>query len=313
MGMTGNVTLLSAILAMTATSAAQAAPDSVSRLAAVKSSFPARPEAAFAGKGFSVDSDGKFVKIGFAFTPSLQAAKVAIESCKEEFKDGIEFFVYPGLRRHYAEGGFVSVTVDLAAGTGATTTEVRSLALNFRHNDPVCIKAIRILDPSGAEFAIRSDNVGAAAHTAGSGFNKAIAAKFKSIGLELAIDQELTFQGDGDRWHFRFRSDGTYLLFGTTTDTRTAGRFTVLGNFEILRVLKKKIELRVRGRRIESQDPWDGWLCGVLCGEPRRAISVDEKISIERAVNGGFMIRNRTRRDRRTIPFSDVQVRTSNL
>lgn len=273
------------------------------------------PEGLFDGKSFEARPTAEFVKLQMAFDPPIAASKIALESCGGEFKDGVEFFIFPGNSKFYAEGGHSEIKATVDNPSDDKPGDIRSLAINFRHNSGICLKSLRFLDRSGQPIEIRSALSGIEPPPSLAKDADLRREKFSAAGLEVALDHELRVASDDGKWIFRFRSDGTFFVYGVTDEAKTAGRFTALGEYDILDVEgKNKIKLSLKGRRLVTADPWDGWLCGHPCGERELAARVSpvvDTVVVERLRKGGFMVRNRVTAKRRTLPFSDLQVRPS--
>lgn len=327
------------------------------------------------GGGVDIPVGAEFIKLGLSFDPPIGADKIVVTLCSGKFIDGVEFFTFPDFRRTYAEGGSLAVVARLK---GASSS-IRSLALNFRHNQGFCLKKISFFDSSGKSIAVETE---AALKVASSSQPKLLKAEseinenrdevkkqFNQSGLAEVLDQELTYRSESnsEKSIFRFRSDGTFFIFGPNYDDKTAGRFTALGKFQVERVAKNdsstksnsesklnssptieaqsktksksdlgavrmfnlkalsssakknmnKILIKLRGQRLVTPEPWDGFLCGALCGgrglaSANSVIDVNAIIAIEKT-NSGFFIRNRTDESKKSLPFSDIHVRASSL
>lgn len=252
-------------------------------------------------------ADANF-KISMAFDPPVHVAKVIVESCESDFRDGVDFAVAPGLFRAYAESGTKSVTAKFGS-----EIEVRSLAISFRHNQGVCLKSLRFFD--GAEKPIRVSVVPLRDSDLP---RERLKREFGQAGggLPEVLDQSLIARNEDENWIFRFRGDGTYFMYGRSEDVKTPGRFVSLGEFRVVGSgTKNKVKLALKGQRWKAAQPWDGWYCGSICGErePASPSKVEESLMIEILPGGTYMVRNRSVPTTRDLPFSDASVRISTL
>ena len=133
---------------------------------------------------------------------------------------------------------------------------------------------------------------------------------FASVGLGQVIDRELAVRVDTDKlWLFRFRSDGTFFIRGFDDDMRIASALSAIGSYRILKIKKNSVELALNGIRAATPEPWDGALCPLDCGiaVDKRDVVVHDTVEIEATKTGSVMVRNRSPRSRRTLPFSDLK------
>lgn len=138
--------------------------------------------------------------------------------------------------------------------------------------------------------------------------------RIASSSLASMLDLELSARVDEkDVWLFRFRSDGTFFIRGFGEDMTEARAFSALGSYRIEKQTKKGARLRLYGVRVPTANAWDGVLCPFECGGAvdRRDVSIDEVVELEEAKGGAIMVRNRTARAKRTLPFSDLKSQNS--
>lgn len=274
------------------------------------------PEVLFQGGSFSIQTEGQFVKLGMVFNPPIFASKIVLESCANAFNDGVEFSISPNFRRIYAEGGARLIPIDIVGteevGGHKGLTEIRTLAVNFRGNQKLCINRLSFLNEFGSSINIKTEveRAGVADKTQVDNSEK-----FLSAGLGRVLDQELNQKNENERSIFRFRSDGSYFIFGKNDDSKSAGRYTAIGDYQIVNQKDKKITLQLNGHRLVTAEPWDGVLSEKHHGDQNLANSksikaIADVIQIERT-NGGYMIRNRENKENRVLPFSDIFVRLS--
>ena len=143
-----------------------------------------------------------------------------------------------------------------------------------------------------------------------------VAKTFSDNQLKELLDHELVTREESDNWHFRFRSDSTFFVYGNNDEQLgVAGHLNGLGRFEVLGAQPKKIKIRLQGYKLEAAFLWDGSVCGPGCGEtlPQKIKPIDETIVLERLPNGVFMVRNRNTQAKRTLLFSDLKSKVSSL
>ena len=116
--------------------------------------------------------------------------------------------------------------------------------------------------------------------------------------MDLSLSQQ---------WHI--------FIYGLNDESTGGGRFSALGEFEIERVTKSTVRMKLIGERLITSGPWDGWYCGRKCGERELAglRSITEFVEFERLKTGGYIVRNRSEQKMRALPFSDMYVRLSTL
>lgn len=202
-------------------------------------------------------------------------------------------------------------TIELKAKPTAQTIELlpplKGKRFVFKAITKVQLAELRFGSGSGAEaqFSIpTSDNTE----------NEATDA-FAKADLSGVLDRELTTRGETRPWHFRFRSNSSFFVYGYNESDTRRGQVSGLGHFEIVETSEKKIKLRLKGTRIETGGLWDGWICGAACGESalRTTRPIDEMVVIERIAGGYYMIRNRTPSLKRALLFGDLKSKVSTL
>jgi hypothetical protein len=144
---------------------------------------------------------------------------------------------------------------------------------------------------------------------------KKLSEAYAESDLTTVLDRELTTRDDANNWHFRFRSDSTFFIYGYNDGENRRGQINGLGRYEILHVEPKKLKLKLRGIRIEAANLWDGLICGPPCGEPDSKMSraIDETIVVEKFPSGIFMVRNRNAQNNRSLLFTDLKTKVSTL
>ena len=137
---------------------------------------------------------------------------------------------------------------------------------------------------------------------------------FKGSGVEKVLEHELETHDEKDNWLFRFRSDGTFFVYGFDDGSRGARKFSGLGTYKVLSTEKNKIELELAGTRRATATAWDGYVCELACNEPegRDLARIGDIVVIEKA-GTTYMVRNRTIPKKRTLPFSDMRTKISTL
>lgn len=138
---------------------------------------------------------------------------------------------------------------------------------------------------------------------------------FMDADVSEALDHELTTRNEAHNWHFRFRSDSSFFVYGYNEGENRRGQVGGLGRFEVLQVSPKKLKLKLRGIRFDTAQLWDGVLCGPPCGEPDAPTNhtIDETIVVERWPAGVFMVRNRNPLNNRSLLFTDLKSKVSSL
>ncbi len=268
-----------------------------------------------------------FAKLAFAFDKPVRLSAVQIEACSGSFSDGIDLFLHPGARKAYAEGGDTKAV----ARFQPVSTDVQSLALNFRHNDPVCVKNFKLLDEKGAVISLIEASEPASAKQGRGldvapnipknpkvdiGISQDVRAKLEANGLAILLDRELNQPDESGGWTFRFREDGSYFLFGHGNQSKEGSRFSSLGEYEIQNARNGRADLVLTGVRIASAMPWGGWICGKFCGDKKRenATRVRDVLVIEKISETAFKLRNRRKAaDRAGLPSINLRVRSSTL
>lgn len=80
------------------------------------------------------------VKLSVVFERPLAVRRVQLESCSNEWSDGIEVFSFPGLGRSFVEGGKKLLDVPISTGR-----PVESIAMTFGRSQMLCLKSLRFL------------------------------------------------------------------------------------------------------------------------------------------------------------------------
>lgn len=296
------------------------------RFISFSSSTSAPPAVLLKGGSIETDGDARFAKLSVVLENPVTLTKVRIESCGKDFADGVEFHFAPGYRSSFSEGGHKHVE----GMVRDPSVPVRAFSIVFRHNDAMCLKALTATGASGGPVdwglptTVRSD-------AAKSKFARAteivaplvpfsrqvnpIWKAFAEHGLVAGLDRELKTRDEEDPWSLRLRSDGTYYVQGKTDDPKMASSFTSSGSFEIIKRENKRITLRLQGSRFATPQGWDGLACPFACGERelRTGLDVVDEVELEKLPGAVFMLRNRTPRKARALPFSDLRMSVSTL
>ena len=137
---------------------------------------------------------------------------------------------------------------------------------------------------------------------------------FTASGVEKVLEHELATHAEKDNWLFRFRSDGTFFVYGFDDGSRGARKFSGLGTYQVLSAEKNKIKLSLSGTRRGTAAAWDGYVCELACNEPegRDLARITDAVLIEKT-GTAYMVRNRTAPQKRTLPFSDMRTKISTL
>ena len=145
--------------------------------------------------------------------------------------------------------------------------------------------------------------------------NSKLVHSFQASGVKEVLDHELTSRGDGKAWHFRFRGDSSFFVYGYNEGEDKAGFINGLGRFVIEQVEPNKITVHLRGSFVEAAGLWDGWICGAACGEreSKTLKPLDETIVLEKLPAGFFMVRNRSAKTKRALQFTDLKSKVSSL
>ena len=145
--------------------------------------------------------------------------------------------------------------------------------------------------------------------------NSKLTHAFENASVKEALDHELTTRGDAKSWHFRFRGDSSFFVYGFNDGEDKAGYINGVGRFVVEEVGPKKITLHLHGIFVEAAGLWDGWICGAACGEreSKSARPIDETIVLEKLPAGFFMVRNRSARTKRALLFTDLKSKVSSL
>ena len=145
--------------------------------------------------------------------------------------------------------------------------------------------------------------------------NSKLVHSFQAAGVQDTLDHELTSRGDGKSWHFRFRGDSSFFIYGYNEGEDKAGFINGLGRFSIEQVDPNKITIHLRGSFVEAGFLWDGWICGAACGEreSKTLKALDETIVLEKLSVGFFMVRNRSAKTKRALQFTDLKSKVSSL
>jgi hypothetical protein len=144
---------------------------------------------------------------------------------------------------------------------------------------------------------------------------------FAKAGGFTILDRELVSADDEDDWIFRLRADGTFFVKGVGDEARKARVFQGHGTYRVEPLEKGKITLTLKGLKASSSQPLDLDPCHLACVVELSAAapsgpSTEEVImdTIEIVKDkAGFIVRNRTKRGDRTLPFGDLRVRLSSL
>lgn len=99
----------------------------------------------------------QFAKLILVFSKDVSLSKIEVETCSSEamgkskrvaeFKDGAEFFFFPGWRQSFVEGG-----KSVLAATVPDEMPVRTVSINFRYNEQFCLSGLRIFSPTGQQL-----------------------------------------------------------------------------------------------------------------------------------------------------------------
>lgn len=107
-------------------------------------------------KKLEIVDDAEFVVISLIFEKPVSFARMQIESCGGEFKDGINVYTQPSWQTQYIEGGKEVLRIE----STPQANPVHVVSINFRHNKKICLQAIRFWDESGTElFPLVSDSL----------------------------------------------------------------------------------------------------------------------------------------------------------
>lgn len=272
----------------------------------------------------------------------MEIKKVEIESCEAEFRDGVDFYFFPGWLNGYAEGGRKTAVAALPEAK-----LLRTLTIIFRHNDALCVKALRVTAANGKVQSLvflgseranapakevlfnggqASRSVSAvpppqgalrSAETAVDALSPAarVATAFNDKEYRAILDRELFFNDDGKHWLFRLRSDGSFFMRGHHDVYTEAQAFSAIGRFAVERSKAGAVVLRIVGRRFTTPQPWDGSVCPQDCEESGEPLGtyVNEEISIRDLGKGQIQINNWNAPGKRSLPFSGVKVRRTSL
>jgi hypothetical protein len=282
------------------------------------------PSATLEGRDVKTRDDAEFTKLGFVFAKPISFAKIKVEACQGEFKDGIDFYMYPGWRSSFSEGGKPKIISPAIAGQ-----PIESVALVFRHNRNVCVKSIGIEDEKGVAVPLVSTLVKSVEEIAkGSDGSEKMRRAFAGPGLIDVIDRELSTKNERENWLFRFRSDGTYFVRGFDDDYDKARAFSSIGTYDVKSSVQHKITLQLNGWRVSTPQAWDGIICPMMCGKSMKtgstetnakvdaktsATPVSDEVVVESLKGEVFMMRNRTSASKRSLPFADLRVKLSTL
>lgn len=141
--------------------------------------------------------------------------------------------------------------------------------------------------------------------------------EFSKSGLDEVLDRELVSvdsETDGDEnggWIFRFRADGGFYIRGLSDDERTSRTFYANGFFGLISSTKDSLKLRASGVRRTSVLAPDAEACEAACGavDTAQGTMFTELIELERSAKGTIMVRNRTPKRAKVLPFRDLRVR----
>ena len=92
------------------------------------------------------------VKLVIAFDRPTEAAKIAIDSCSGDFKDGTEFQYWPSQGRSFVEGGRKSIVTTIPRDGDPMTT----LSINFGYEADLCLKNLRFLSADDKAVNVRA-------------------------------------------------------------------------------------------------------------------------------------------------------------
>lgn len=139
--------------------------------------------------------------------------------------------------------------------------------------------------------------------------------EFGGAGVIPILDSEVRSVKSDEPWIFRFRGDGTYFVRGFTDEVGVARVFTSSGTYEIQSEGEKKLTLNLFGVRRSSALPWDGFICGLACSKKVTGAEriVSDRIVLEKFRGKTFMVRNKSEKGSRDLPFEDIQIRVSSL
>lgn len=86
----------------------------------------------------------QFSKIEIIFHEKLKMDRVSIETCGENFKDGVDFYLNYDEEFKFFEGGRNLISYDLTQDSKGEKgpKEVAALTINFRRNTALCLKSI---------------------------------------------------------------------------------------------------------------------------------------------------------------------------
>lgn len=149
-------------------------------------------------------------------------------------------------------------------------------------------------------------------------------AAFEKLSLNQVLDQELSSGRDKESWHFRFRSDGSFYVRGYADDWGHAGSFFAVGTYRVVssaarsagpKAKSPRIQVELEGFRRVSPNAPDADPCELACGEPEgfSSLTVRDAIVIDGMGKGIYMVRNRTPKAARALPFKDLKTHISSL
>ncbi len=254
----------------------------------------------------------QFSKLAIVFAkPVSGLTQIEIESCAADFRDGIEAFTFPNMRKFFAEGGFSKATLHFPA----ESSEIKIIDFVFRLNRGLCLKQLTLRNDKNVVMKIDLQEGATANVEDQASTSNTRESSFAKAGISPMLDSEIVPKSIDEGWIFRFRSDGTFFVFGDNDAVMGGAHFSAIGSFEISETLANSLRLKLTGVRFVTHGPWDGWYCGNSCGQ--RTVdgqtAVSEIIELQKLKTGGYFIRNRTEEKLRTIPFSDFPVRLKTL
>jgi hypothetical protein len=260
------------------------------------------------GKPVKIPPGLQFAKLKFAFLSPTKVGEVIVESCDADFKDGGDFYFSPGLSHYFSEGGRRTLQIKLAENQDP----VNEISIVFRHNDGFCLKSFKVVAPGGQPLDVHLV-VSDAVHPPSQQSPEVVKSIFSKSDVAAALDSELYYLDDQDRWLFRFRSDGSFFVRGFSDDMKQSRAFSALGTFVVKSGKGNRVELKLKGVRITTSMPWDGLLTDKESALVTGSGPVSEQIVIEKWAASSYMIRNQTDLKVRTLPFSDVRTELSTL